>query len=168
MFPLNICHRNLFSVSLNTITRTCATQNLTLFKLTFILPSCAPVASISVSLLKHMHSTASSIIMKLSCAWYFRSCITHVRSVLGKQIQAARTKSLCENLKHERSVCGYLSDLACCKIPHLDEAVDRTSDQILTIRREAGALHMGLLSKLQQHIQHNPSNYSYDFLSPTY
>lgn len=40
---------------------------------TLIFPSCAPVASISVSLLKHMHSTASSIIIKLSCAWYFRS-----------------------------------------------------------------------------------------------
>lgn len=40
---------------------------------TFILPFWAPVASRSASLLKHMHSTASSIIMKLSWAWYFKS-----------------------------------------------------------------------------------------------
>lgn len=44
---------------------------------TLIFPSWAPVANISVSLLKHMHSTASSIIMKLSWAWYFRSWITN-------------------------------------------------------------------------------------------
>lgn len=42
---------------------------------TLIFPSWAPVANISVSLLKHMHSTASSIIMKLSWAWYFRSWV---------------------------------------------------------------------------------------------
>ncbi len=40
---------------------------------TFILPSWAPVASISESLLKHKHKTASSIIMKFSWAWYFKS-----------------------------------------------------------------------------------------------
>lgn len=44
---------------------------------TFILPFWAPVASRSVSWLKHMHSTASSIIMKLSWAWYFSSWFIH-------------------------------------------------------------------------------------------
>lgn len=46
-----------------------------IWQCTLIFPSWAPVANISVSLLKHMHSTASSIIMKLSWAWYFRSWI---------------------------------------------------------------------------------------------
>lgn len=40
---------------------------------TFIFPFWAPVASRSVSWLKHIHNTALSIIMKLSLAWYFRS-----------------------------------------------------------------------------------------------
>lgn len=38
-----------------------------------ILPSCAPEANISLSLLNVIDSTACSIIMKLSCAWYFKS-----------------------------------------------------------------------------------------------
>lgn len=40
---------------------------------TFIFPSWPPPASISLSRLKDIESTACSIIMKLSCAWYFRS-----------------------------------------------------------------------------------------------
>lgn len=48
---------------------------------TLIFPSWAPVANISVSLLKHIHNTASSIIMKLSWAWYFRSCRTQRKHI---------------------------------------------------------------------------------------
>lgn len=57
---------------------------------TLIFPSCAPVASISVSLLKHMHSTASSIIMKLSCAWYFRS-YTKAEDSLVKVVKSMKS-----------------------------------------------------------------------------
>lgn len=57
----------------------------------------------------------------------------------------------------------YLSDFPSGEVPHLDEAINRTSDQILTIRGESGTLHMRFLSKLfrggrNRHVRTRPGS----------
>ena len=47
-----------------------------------------------------------------------------------------------------RLVLEVLAQLAALKVPHLDEAVDRAGDEVLTVGREARALRVRLLAKL--------------------
>lgn len=51
---------------------------------------------------------------------------------------------------HASHVCLYLSDFPSGEVPHLNEAINRASDQVLPIRGEPGTLHMRLLSKLSR------------------
>ena len=52
-------------------------------------------------------------------------------------------------------VFQIFSDLSCGEVPDLNEAVDGSRDEILTVRRKARALHVRLLTKLSKGTKSN-------------